>query len=85
VDVFRGLLISRLIIRGLVLIGVDAVVLGLPRALMGFYSFMVLSSIGIGVIAAAVLRNVSAKVLLAAALGVRAPSAARCICTIGQL
>src|SRR6266702_4772053 len=36
----------RLIIRGLVLIGVDAVIMGLPRALMGFYSFMVLSSIG---------------------------------------
>jgi uncharacterized membrane protein len=60
----------RLIIRGLVLIGVDAVIMGLPRALMGFYSFMVLSSIGIGVIAAALLRNVATKVLLAAALGV---------------
>ena len=60
----------RLIIRGLVLIGVDAVIMGLPRALMGFYSFMVLSSIGVGVIAAALLRNVATKVLLAAALGV---------------
>jgi uncharacterized membrane protein len=60
----------RLIIRGLVLIGVDAVIMGLPRALMGFYSFMVLSSIGVGVIAAALLRNVGTKVLLAAALGV---------------
>jgi uncharacterized membrane protein len=60
----------RLIIRGLVLIGVDAVIMGLPRALMGFYSFMVLSSIGVGVIAAALLRNVATKWLLAAALGV---------------
>jgi uncharacterized membrane protein len=61
---------KRLIIRGLVLIGVDAVIMGLPRALMGFYSFMVLSSIGVGVIAAALLRNVSSRVLLAVALGV---------------
>ena len=60
----------RLIIRGLVLIGVDAVIMGLPRALMGFYSFMVLSCIGVGVIAAALLRNVSTKILLAVALGV---------------
>jgi uncharacterized membrane protein len=60
----------RLIIRGLVLIGVDAVIMGLPRALMGFYSFMVLSSIGVGIIAAALLRNVSSKALLPAALGV---------------
>jgi uncharacterized membrane protein len=61
---------NRLIIRGLVLIGVDAVIMGLPRALMGFYSFMVLSSIGVGIIAAALLRNVSPRVLLAVALGV---------------
>lgn len=60
----------RFIIRGLVLIGVDAVIMGLPRALMGFYSFMVLSSIGVGVIAAALLRNVGTKVLLAVALAV---------------
>jgi uncharacterized membrane protein len=60
----------RLIIRGLVLIGVDAVIMGLPRALMGFYSFMVLSSIGVGIIVAALLRSVSSKALLAAALGV---------------
>jgi uncharacterized membrane protein len=60
----------RLIIRGLVLISVDAVIMGLPRALMGFYSFMVLSSIGVGVIAAALLRNVATKVLMAAALAV---------------
>jgi len=61
---------KRLIIRGLVLIAVDAIIMGLPRALMGFYSFMVLSSIGVGIIAAALLRNVSTKVLLTAALAV---------------
>lgn len=61
---------KRLIIRGLVLIAVDAIIMGLPRALMGFYSFMVLSSIGVGIIAAALLRNVSTKVLLVVALGV---------------
>ena len=61
---------KRLILRGLVLIGVDAVIMGLPRALMGFYSFMVLSSIGVGVIAAALLRNVSTRVLFCVALGV---------------
>jgi uncharacterized membrane protein len=60
----------RLIIRGLVLIAVDAVIMGLPRALMGFYSFMVLSSIGVGVIAAALLRNVATKALLAIAVSV---------------
>jgi uncharacterized membrane protein len=61
---------KRLIIRGLVLIAVDAIIMGLPRALMGFYSFMVLSSIGVGIISAALLRNVSTRVLLAVALGV---------------
>jgi uncharacterized membrane protein len=61
---------KRLIIRGLVLIAVDAIIMGLPRALMGFYSFMVLSSIGVGIIAAALLRNVSTKVLLAVGLAV---------------
>jgi uncharacterized membrane protein len=65
-----GEVTKRLIIRGLVLIGVDAVIMGLPRALMGFYSFAVLSSVGVGIIAAALLRNVSTKVLLAVALGV---------------
>jgi uncharacterized membrane protein len=65
-----GEVTRRLIIRGLVLIGVDAVIMGLPGALMGFYSFMVLSSIGVGVIAAALLRNASSKVLLAVALGI---------------
>src|SRR5687767_2189510 len=60
----------RLIMRGLVLIAVDALIMGLPRALMGFYSFMVLSSIGVGVIVAALLRNVSGRILAPAALAV---------------
>lgn len=60
----------RLIVRGLVLIAVDALIMGLPRALMGFYSFMVLSCIGVGIIAVALLRDLPARALLAAALGV---------------
>jgi uncharacterized membrane protein len=60
----------RLVIRGLVLIAVDALVMGLPRALMGFYSFMVLSSIGVGIIVVALLRNLPTKILLPAALAV---------------
>jgi uncharacterized membrane protein len=60
----------RLLIRGLVLIAVDAVIMGLPRALMGFYSFMVLSSIGVAIIAMAFLRNVSSWILAPIALGV---------------
>lgn len=60
----------RLLIRGLVLIAVDAVIMGLPRALMGFYSFMVLSSIGVAIIAMAFLRNVSSWILASVALGV---------------
>jgi hypothetical protein len=57
-----------LIIRGLVLIAADAIIMGLPRALMGFYSFMVLSSIGVAIIALALLRDVSSRVLLPVAL-----------------
>lgn len=60
----------RLIIRGLVLIGVDALIMGLPRAAMGFYSFMVLSSIGVAIIVLALLRDLPTRVLLAGALGV---------------
>jgi uncharacterized membrane protein len=60
----------RLLIRGLVLIAVDALIMGLPRALTGFYSFMVLSSIGVGIIIVALLRNLPTKVLLPAALAV---------------
>src|SRR6188474_1133570 len=60
----------RLLIRGLVLIAVDALIMGLPRALMGFYSFMVLSSIGVGIIALALLREVPSRILLPVALGI---------------
>ena len=62
----------RLIIRGLVLIAVDAIIMGLPRALMGFYSFMVLSSIGVAIIALALLRDVPSKILLPVAIGILA-------------
>jgi uncharacterized membrane protein len=62
----------RLVIRGLVLIGVDAVIMGLPRALMGFYSFVVLSSIGVALIGLAWLRRVPSRYLLAGALAVLA-------------
>ena len=60
----------RLVVRGLVLIAVDALVMGLPRALTGFYSFMVLSSIGVGIIVVALFRHLPTKVLLPAALAV---------------
>ncbi|MBB6093352.1 putative membrane protein [Povalibacter uvarum] len=63
---------KRLLIRGLVLIAADAVIMGLPRALMGFYSFVVLSCIGVGIIAVALLRHLSTKGLLATALAVLA-------------
>jgi uncharacterized membrane protein len=62
----------RLIVRGLVLIAVDALIMGLPRALMGFYSFMVLSSIGVGVIVVALLRDLPGKVLVPLALAILA-------------
>jgi uncharacterized membrane protein len=60
----------RLLVRGVVLIAVDALVMGLPRALMGFYSFMVLSSIGAAIIALAFLRRLPGIVLVPAALAV---------------
>jgi uncharacterized membrane protein len=60
----------RLIVRGLVLILVDAIIMGLPRALMGFYSFMVLTSIGVAIIAMALLRDVPNKVLVPLALAI---------------
>ena len=59
----------RLLIRGFVLIAVDAIVMGLPRALMGFYSFMVLSSIGVAIIAMAYLRDAKSSVLATIAVG----------------
>ena len=60
----------RLLIRGFVLIAVDTLVMGLPRALMGFYSFMVLACIGVAIIVTALLRDVSSRVLVPVALGV---------------
>ncbi|WP_129646365.1 DUF1624 domain-containing protein [Peristeroidobacter agariperforans] len=60
----------RLIIRGLVLIAVDAIIMGLPRALMGFYSFVVLSCIGASIILLALIRDLPGKVLVPAALAV---------------
>ncbi|MGH8235944.1 MAG: heparan-alpha-glucosaminide N-acetyltransferase domain-containing protein [Steroidobacteraceae bacterium] len=60
----------RLLIRGFVLIAVDALVMGLPRALMGFYSFMVLTCIGVAIIATALLRDVSSRILVPISLGI---------------
>jgi uncharacterized membrane protein len=60
----------RLLMRGLVLILVDAFIMGLPRAAMGFYSFMVLTSIGFAVIAVALVRDWPTKFLLPLALGI---------------
>ncbi|MBC7782079.1 MAG: DUF1624 domain-containing protein [Proteobacteria bacterium] len=62
----------RLVVRGLVLIAVDALVMGFPRALMGFYSFVVLSSIGVALIILAWVRNAPSTLLLAAALSMLA-------------
>jgi len=62
----------RLIVRGLVLIAVDALVMGVPRAAMGFYSFAVLSSIGAALILAALVRDAPTRVLLPAAIAVLA-------------
>jgi uncharacterized membrane protein len=59
---------KRLLIRGLVLIAVDTVVGGLPRLAQGFYSFMVLSCIGVSIIIVALLRHLSSTVLLTIAL-----------------
>lgn len=60
----------RLVVRGLVLIGVDAVVFGIPRAMGGFYSFMVLSCIGVSLIVLAFARRLPPAVLLGSALAV---------------
>ncbi|WP_280152087.1 heparan-alpha-glucosaminide N-acetyltransferase domain-containing protein [Piscinibacter sp. XHJ-5] len=62
----------RLVVRGLVLIAVDALIMGLPRAAMGFFSFAVLSSIGAGLIVLALVRHVPSKVLLPAAVALLA-------------
>jgi uncharacterized membrane protein len=61
---------KRLLIRGFVLIAVDTLVMGLPRALMGFYSFMVLACIGVAIIVTALLRDVSSRILVPVALGI---------------
>lgn len=66
--VSRADVTRRLIIRGMVLIAVDAIIMGLPRALMGFYSFMVLTCIGVGIILLALIRDLPNKVLVPAAL-----------------
>jgi len=60
----------RLLIRGFVLIAVDTLIMGLPRALMGFYSFMVLTCIGVAIIATALLRDISSRILVPVALGI---------------
>ena len=65
-------LTRRLVIRGLVLIAVDALIMGLPRALMGFYSFAVLSCIGVAVIALAYLRHLPNRILVPVALAILA-------------
>jgi uncharacterized membrane protein len=65
----RNEVTRRLVTRGLVLIAVDALILGLPRAASGFYSFMVLSCIGVSIILLALLRGVSSRRLLPLALG----------------
>jgi uncharacterized membrane protein len=70
--VASGEVTRRLIVRGLVLLLVDAVIMGLPRAAMGFYSFVVLSSIGASLILLALLRHLPSSVLLPAALAVLA-------------
>ncbi len=56
--------------RGLVLLAVDAVLFGLPRMAMGFYSFAVLSSIGAGLLLLAAIRDWPTRVLLPVALAI---------------
>jgi uncharacterized membrane protein len=60
----------RLIIRGLVLILADTILGGLPRALQGFYSFMVLSCIGVSIIVIALVRHLPSALLLSVALAI---------------
>src|SRR5262249_26670140 len=54
----------------LVLLAVDAVIMGVPRLAMGFYSFVVLSSIGAALILLAYLRSLPSRILLPAALAI---------------
>ena len=65
-----GEISQRLIIRGLVLIAADALIAGYPRLFMGFYSFMVLSCLGVSLIAIALLRHVKTPILLALAVAI---------------
>jgi uncharacterized membrane protein len=60
----------RLLIRGLVLIAADTIIMGLPRAMGGFYSFVVLSSIGVSLILLALVRSLLSRVLLPLALAI---------------
>jgi uncharacterized membrane protein len=62
----------RLVIRGLVLIAVDALIMGIPRLAGGYYSFVVLSCIGASLIVLAFARRLSTRILLPAALAVLA-------------
>jgi uncharacterized membrane protein len=68
----EGQITRRLVIRGLVLLAVDALIMGLPRMAGGFYSFVVLSSIGAALIILAFARRLPTLVLLPAALAVLA-------------
>jgi uncharacterized membrane protein len=60
----------RLVIRGLVLIAVDALIMGIPRLASGYYSFVVLSCIGASLIILAFARRLSTRILLPVALAV---------------
>lgn len=59
---------KRLVIRGLVLIAADTFIQGIPRAAAGFYSFSVLSCLGVSLIGVALLRTLSTRTLLVLAL-----------------
>ncbi len=60
----------RLVVRGIVLLLVDAIVGGLPRAFGGYYSFVVLSSIGASIILTAWLRRLPQLPFAALALAI---------------
>lgn len=60
----------RLLIRGLVLIAADTFIGGLPRLAMGFYSFMVLSCIGVSILLLVLVRHLRSVVLLPLSLGI---------------
>ncbi|MGQ0593663.1 MAG: DUF1624 domain-containing protein [Gammaproteobacteria bacterium] len=60
----------RLLIRGLALIAADTIIMGLPRAMGGFYSFVALSSVGVGLILLALVRSLPSRVLLPLALAI---------------